>query len=82
MDHVENVALIGINRPDTKNALNVATAQQLSDELEKFENDENSVVGILHGIGGTFCSGYDLAEIAQYNGENEEVLPQFGPLVD
>lgn len=53
----------------------------MTEELDKFENDEKSVVGILHGIGGNFCSGYDLNEIAQYDGKNEEVLPQFGPLV-
>lgn len=74
--------MIGINRPERKNALNVATAQELLDELDKFENDENFLVGILHGIGGNFCSGYDLKEIAQYDGKNEEVLPHFGPLVN
>lgn len=58
------------------------TAQELSEELDKFDNDENSVVAVLHGVGGNFCSGYDLEEIAQYNGKNEEVLPQFGSLVN
>ncbi|KOC69900.1 3-hydroxypropionyl-coenzyme A dehydratase [Habropoda laboriosa] len=81
-EHFEEVTLIGINRPEKKNCLNVATAQLLSDEIDKFENDEKCAIGVLHGIGGNFCSGYDLAEISQYNGENEEVLPQFGPLAN
>ncbi|KAF3420396.1 hypothetical protein E2986_10305 [Frieseomelitta varia] len=82
VEHFEAITLIGINRPESKNALNVATAQKLSDKLDEFENDENSVVGILYGTGGNFCSGYDLKEIAQYNGKNEEVLPQFGSLAN
>ncbi|KAK1134924.1 hypothetical protein K0M31_007690 [Melipona bicolor] len=82
LEHFEAITLIGINRPESKNALNVATAQKLSDKLDEFENDENSVVGVLYGTGGNFCSGYDLKEIAQYNGKNEEVLPQFGSLAN
>ncbi|XP_017763689.1 PREDICTED: short-chain-enoyl-CoA hydratase-like [Eufriesea mexicana] len=82
VQHIKGVSIIGINRPETKNALNVAAAQELIDELDKFENDENSVVGVLHGFSGNFCSGYDLTEIAQYNGKNEEILPQFGPLAN
>lgn len=82
VDRFEEICIIGINRPKRKNALNVATAQELSDELDKFENDENFLVGVLHGIGGNFCSGYDLKEIAQYDGKNEEVLPHFGPLAN
>lgn len=82
VEYFEDVAMIGINRPETKNALNVATAQELADEIDKFENDENCLIGVLHGIGGNFCSGYDLKEIAQYNGKNEEVLPQFGALAN
>ncbi|KZC09885.1 PREDICTED: carnitinyl-CoA dehydratase-like [Dufourea novaeangliae] len=82
IDYIEGVTTIGINRPDKKNCLDVATAQELVEELEKFENDQESTVGIIHGIGGNFCSGYDLKEIAQYNDKNEEVLPQFGPLAD
>ncbi|XP_012147591.2 uncharacterized protein LOC100876061 [Megachile rotundata] len=80
VNYYDQITAIGINRPDKKNCLNVATAEELSKELDKFENDENSVVGVLYGVGGNFCSGYDLKEIAQYNGKNEEVLPQFSVL--
>lgn len=77
VDRYDKITVIGINRPEKKNCLNVATAQELSDELDKFENDETSSIAVLHGIGGNFCNGYDLTEIAQYNGKNKEVLPQF-----
>ncbi|XP_031834506.1 putative enoyl-CoA hydratase [Nomia melanderi] len=82
VEFIEGVTTIGINRPDKKNSLDLATTQELVQELEKFENDENSFVGVLHGFGGNFCSGYDLKEISQYDGKNEEILPQFGPLAD
>lgn len=80
VNYYDKITAIGINRPEKKNCLNVATTEELSEELDKFENDENSVVGVLYGVGGNFCSGYDLKEIAQYNGKNEEVLPQFSVL--
>lgn len=36
----------------------------LEKAIEDFENDENSLSGVLYGTGGNFCSGYDLNEIA------------------
>lgn len=33
--------------------------------INGFESDETSQIGILYGIGGTFCAGYDLAEAAK-----------------
>ncbi|XP_034174079.2 putative enoyl-CoA hydratase isoform X2 [Osmia lignaria lignaria] len=80
INYYDKITTIGISRPEKKNCLNTVTAQELSEELDKFDNDENSVVAVLHGVGGNFCSGYDLEEIAQYNGKNEEILPQFGSL--
>ncbi|XP_043269352.1 probable enoyl-CoA hydratase echA8 isoform X2 [Venturia canescens] len=74
------IRLIGINRPAKKNCLDAATAQLLSEALDDFEQDENSTVGILHGIGGSFSSGFDLDEIAKSNVDSEEGFPHFGPL--
>lgn len=59
-----NITLIGINRADVRNCVNTETAQQLSLAIETFENDETSPVAILYGVGGNFCSGYDLKELA------------------
>jgi len=75
------VTTIGINRPEKRNCLDVATAHLLSKALDEFENNEESLVGVLYGEGGNFCAGYDLKEIANYDGENEESIPHFGPLV-
>lgn len=76
------ITLIGINRPAKKNCLDVVTAQKLSEALDAFENDETSSVGILHGIGGSFSSGFDLDEIARSNIDSDEGFPHFGPLVN
>lgn len=75
------VTTIGINRPHRKNALDTKTAQQLVEALDEFEKDKESTVAVLHGMGGSFCSGFDLHELAEYDGESEDQVPQFGPLV-
>uniref|UniRef100_A0A182LWG9 Enoyl-CoA hydratase n=1 Tax=Anopheles culicifacies TaxID=139723 RepID=A0A182LWG9_9DIPT len=59
-----NITLIGINRPKVRNAIDVMTGTQLSAAIADFENDPKADVGVLHGIGGSFCSGYDLNELA------------------
>lgn len=64
MNQVGNVRTIGINRPEKRNCLNSETVIALEKAIEDFENDENSLSGVLYGIGGNFCAGYDLKEIA------------------
>lgn len=81
MDQIGQVTTIGINRPEKQNCLDIKTAQLLSEALDEFENNEETLVAVLYGIGGNFCGGYDLHEIANYNGENEDGIPHFGPLV-
>lgn len=60
-----NVTLIGINRAEVRNCVNTETANQLSLAIEQFENDPESPVAVLYGVGGNFCSGFDLKELAQ-----------------
>lgn len=59
------ITLIGINRADVRNCVSSETAQQLSTAIENFENDPESPVAVLYGIGGNFCAGYDLKELAK-----------------
>lgn len=82
VERLGEITKIGINCPEKKNCLNLTTAQNLSDAIEEFEHDDKSLVAVLHGIGGNFCSGYDLKEIAEYDGESEDAMPQFGPLAN
>ncbi|XP_055902450.1 probable enoyl-CoA hydratase [Eupeodes corollae] len=58
-----NITLIGINRPNQRNAINASTAAKLCEAFMEFEADDTSPVAVLYGIGGSFCSGYDILEL-------------------
>uniref|UniRef100_A0A671KTH7 Zgc:101569 n=1 Tax=Sinocyclocheilus anshuiensis TaxID=1608454 RepID=A0A671KTH7_9TELE len=60
------VMLIGINRPEAR--LNQETAQGLTEELSAFDQDNSLNVAVLYGVGGNFCAGFDLKELAQSSG--------------
>ena len=64
-----NVVVIKINRPDKRNAVNVATAGELAEAFRKFEVDDKASVAVLCGEGGTFCGGYDLEELSEADPE-------------
>ncbi|XP_044310964.1 mevalonyl-coenzyme A hydratase sidH-like isoform X3 [Varanus komodoensis] len=55
---------IGINRPEVRNAVDQETARLLLDAFRAFEGDPSLTVAVLHGLGGNFCAGYDLKELA------------------
>lgn len=76
------VTMIGINRPEKKNALDCRMSQDLCDALDNFDKDDEAVAGVLHGTGGNFCSGFDLEELTKYDGKNDEIIPQFGALAN
>ena len=56
-------ALIGLNRPEKRNALNQAMAEQLAEAVNRA--CETAKVGILFGHGDHFSGGLDLAMFAQ-----------------
>ena len=58
-----NITLIGINREKHRNSIDGATAQKLSEAIFAFESDDQSPVGVLYGIGGSFSAGNDIAEL-------------------
>lgn len=57
-----SVAVIAIDRPERRNAINRATAVALRDAWRRFENDTEALVGVLTGEHGTFCAGADLKD--------------------
>ncbi|EGT32126.1 CBN-ECH-3 protein [Caenorhabditis brenneri] len=69
------VFLIGINRPAKKNCVNHATALQLIDAFEKFNEDISLKTAVLYGEGGTFCAGYDLESVSK--AEHQTVADDF-----
>src|SRR2546428_5120321 len=58
------VAVITIERPAARNAVNRPTAQALAAAFRRFDGDASSAVAILTGRGGAFCAGFDLKQIA------------------
>jgi len=48
---IGHVFLIGINRPEKRNCINEATAQQLCDAVRQFEADDELRVAVLYGKG-------------------------------
>lgn len=60
----KKITMIGINRPAQRNAINSKTATELCDAFSNFENDDSSSVAVLYGLGGSFCAGYDVRELA------------------
>lgn len=67
------VTIVTINRPERRNAIDLATARELYDTFRAFEADEAASVAVLTGAGGAFCAGADLKALAE--GERDRVEP-------
>jgi len=60
-----HVALVTMNRPEARNAVNNAVAVGLELAIRQLESDEDVWTVILTGAGGeAFCAGADLKEVA------------------
>ncbi len=53
-------ALVTIDRPERRNAVDGPTAAALLEAYERFAADDDARVLVLTGAGGTFCAGADL----------------------
>jgi len=59
-----NVAILTINRPEARNAVNGAVANGMEEAIDKLEADDSVWVGILTGVGPVFSAGADLKAVA------------------
>ncbi|MCC6850646.1 MAG: crotonase/enoyl-CoA hydratase family protein [Deltaproteobacteria bacterium] len=63
-----NVAVVTINRPDARNAVNTEVARGIEEAIDAIEADDEIWVGILTGArtekGHIFCAGADLKQMA------------------
>lgn len=55
-----DVAIIGLNRPEKRNAISDAFIEEL--DVAITEAETGAKAGVIHGIGPHFCAGLDLAE--------------------
>jgi enoyl-CoA hydratase len=75
----DGIAVVTINRPDVKNAVDRPTAEALAAAFRRFDAEESLAVAILTGASGTFCAGADLKAVA--TGQGNRVTPDGdGPL--
>ncbi len=61
-------AVITIDRPDVRNAVDGPTAVELAAAFRRFDADDALDVAILTGSAGTFCAGADLKAVASGTG--------------
>ena len=75
------VAVVTIDRPEVRNAVDDPTAAALADAFRRFDGDDGLAVAVLTGAGGTFCAGADLKAVAagQRRGVGEEGDGPMGP---
>ena len=72
----DSIAVITIDRPRRRNAVDAETARALDRCFVRFEQDEALDVAILTGAGDTFCAGADLVAVSE--GENIEARLNMG----
>jgi len=63
VDRDGHVLLIGVNRPEKRNAFDLATIEQLAAAYERLADDRELRVGVLYAHGEHFSAGLDLAEV-------------------
>jgi len=68
------VAVVTINRPEVRNAVDGPTAAGLVEAMTAADRDGETAVIVLTGAGGTFCAGADLKAVA--SGRGNRVNPE------
>jgi enoyl-CoA hydratase/carnithine racemase len=63
VDSDGHVLLIGVNRPEKRNAFDLAAIEQLAAAYERLADDRELRVGVLYAHGEHFSAGLDLAEV-------------------
>lgn len=58
-----HVLLIGINRPDKRNAFDLELIEEFAAAYERLGEDPELRVGVVHAVGDHFSAGLDLAEV-------------------
>ena len=73
------IAIVTINRPEARNAVDGPTAKALAETFRRFDTDDSLEAAVLTGSAGTFCAGADLKAVA--SGGGNRVTPDGdGPL--
>ena len=74
------VAIVTIERPERRNAVDLRTARALYEAFKTFDADDRADAAILTGAGGFFCAGADLKALAEGEPKRFEPEGSFGPM--
>ncbi|WP_300082092.1 enoyl-CoA hydratase/isomerase family protein [Propioniciclava sp.] len=58
-----HVAVVTLNRPDKRNAMTDAMWRQVPAVMAEVDADDDLLVTVVHGAGGSFCAGSDIADL-------------------
>lgn len=73
-----HVLLIGLNRPEKRNAFNVAMLTELALAYGLLESDDELRAGVLFAHGQHFTAGLDLVDVAPHLTSGELPVPEGG----
>ncbi len=73
------VAILTLNRPDVRNALNTAILETLAETLDRIADDESIKAVVLTGGNDVFAAGADVREMAELDtlGIHRDARPRF-----
>ncbi len=75
-----NIAVVTIDRPEVRNAVDSEAAEQVAAAFRRFDADDSLAVAVLTGANGYFCAGADLKAISGGNGNRVRRTEGDGPL--
>ena len=71
----ENIAILTINRPERRNALDAETLEQINVLMDRAEDDKKVRVILINGKGDTFSSGFDLKDQMEKDPQGKQWKP-------
>jgi enoyl-CoA hydratase len=60
-----HILVVTLNRPEAKNACNLAVARGVSAAMDRLDAEDELFVGVITGAGGNFSAGADLKAVAR-----------------
>jgi enoyl-CoA hydratase len=73
-----HVLVMGLNRPEKRNAFTIAMVQDLAHAYALLETDDTLRAGVLFAHGDHFTAGLDLVDVGPYIAEGRDPMPEGG----
>lgn len=75
VNHVDGVAVISLNRPDSRNAMNAQLSHDFHEALHRVASDADARAVLVRGEGKSFCVGGDVKMFAEQSTTADPVSP-------